>query len=310
MNSLLSLLQNHYQSQIDQSIPLNTVPDLSDSLYKNLSVKEARDTIEWIVAQQWEVQVEYVYESIRFLCSPGLMLLENLVENGHADLLCEVASASLSPTTALIVAHSLQMARNTHQVDNARAQSMIFLCLKEGDSDLIAKNFVLWMNDHKVAARAVKILSERNWPFDDVLLELSECIQAWNKKEMWDTESESVNQWISLLLSDEKFSGLIGEMAIVFERIYLQGETDTAFFEQKFQEILSNCSLEAAKNYMQTAKSSSADLLLPLFPERFKYELAQFPVVQNTPNAQRIREHKTIYEAVMGVDRKSHAKKI
>jgi len=82
--------------------------------------------------------------------------------------------------------------------------------------------------------------------------------------------------------------------------------------------MLSTCSLECAQNYMENAArtASSADLLLPLFPEHFKYQLAQYSIVQNTPNAQKIREHKNIRdaviigEAVMGVERKSHAKKI
>lgn len=310
MNSLLSFLQNHYQSQLDQAGPLITAPEISDNECASLSVEEAREIIDWIVQQNWEAKVEYVYESIRHLCSPGLILLERLVDNGHANVLCEINPTSLSPVNSLIVAHALQVARNTHQVDNDRAQSVILLCLKEGDSDLMSKNFMVWMNDGRVADKALKILLERNWPMAEVLFEITDWVHALSKKSMWEAEFEPVNQWMSVLLSDAKFSGLIGEIAVVFERSYQQNEPNAAFFEQKFQEILSNCSLEAAKNYMQTAEASSADLLLPLFPERFKYELAQFSVVQDTPNAQRIREHKNIYEAVMGGDRQSHAKKI
>lgn len=310
MNSLLPLLQNYYQSQIDKSLPLSTVPDLSNSTYTNLSAAEARATIDWIVQQQWEGQVDYVYESLRHLCSPALTLLESLVDNGHGDVLCDLNPTSLSPVNNLIVAHALQVGRNTSKIDDARAQNAIFLCLKDGDVDLMANNFAIWMNDHIVADFVVNNLLSRNAPLDGVLNELGEWIFALNRKSMWGPEFEPINQWITTLLSNEAFSGVVAEMATIYEYITQKDAVNAAFFAEKFRKMLSTCSWECAQNYMVTATAQSADLLLPLFPEHFQYQLAQSPVVQNTPNAQQIREYKNIGEAVVDVERKSHIKKM
>lgn len=316
MNSLLSLLQNHYQPQMDQSLRLGTEPDLPDILYKNLSVGKAQEAMDWIVQQQWEAQVEYVYESIRHLCSPALTLLKHLVENGHGNVLCGINPTALSPVNRVIVAHALQVGRNTSKINDALAQNAIFVYLKDGDVDLMAHNFTIWMNDHLVADFVVNNLLSRNAPLDGVLNEVGEWIFSLNRKSMWGPEFEPINQWITTLLSNEAFSGVVAEVAAIYEHIAQKDAANGAFFEGKFRQMLSTCSCECAQKYMETATASSADLLLPLFPESFQYQLAQFSVVQNSPNAQQIRERKNIAEAIMigealvGIERAPHTKKI
>lgn len=310
MNSLLSFLQNHYAHQ-PTSVVLGDPPEISDDDFIGLSENHAREVAHWVVQQTWEADVDYVYEHIRYLGSPGLKLLDRLAKHGHADTICGVYEPSLSGTNQVLLAHCLQVARNAYGVNEDRARSVILSCVDHGDPTLVSQNFVIWMNDWRVATRAVKLLKNNNCSMKEALLDIDDRVNNSLVHGVWDNDNTQMSQWVSSFLYDIEFSDLLGSMSGALEFVNDMEPSRSPFVEQKIQEMLSGCSLECAKAYVAKAVDPVfVDRLLPLFPERFKYELAHEPIVEHTPNAQHIRAHGTVYEAVAGYGGSPFSKKL
>ena len=313
MNSLLSLLKNHYATQLSNADALGAAPEIVDDCFITLSDQHAREVAQWVVQQNWQIDVEYQYEHIRYLASPGLALLDGLAKHGHADIICEVYDPSVSPANQVIIAHCLQVARNAYGVNDHRARSVILSCVENGDNTLVSQNFIVWMNDWTVASQAVKTFKHHNCPqaFNEALLEIGDKIYSALIHGVWDHDDTQMCQWVSSLLHDVKFASLLGSISGALEFVNDLDPSRLAFIEQKIQEVLSNCSLECAQTYMNEAEEEwFADRLLVLFPDRFKYQLAHCSIVEHTPNAQHIREHGTVYEAVIGLGSNPFTKKI
>lgn len=296
MNTLLSFLQNDYREAIGSGVPLAHTASVSNEMLGELNAQTALECAVWIMGQQWHIENSY-YDSISFMYSPALKLLDSIAEVGFTDSLCAAYSPQLNTTNQVILAHALQVARNVYPVDDAKVRRVILLALEHGDCEWIVKNFQVWINDPVVANCALHQLRTKSHNIDEVLLDIGDtlCTNLWYRK--WDDFAEKNMHWVSSLLSHQSFHPLVEYISDALKKTHTNPDLHQRCTHHA-QYMLSSLSLENAHAYLDSAKIEDAERLLPLFPERFKFELAHHQIFDGNTTAQWIRENGTVYEAV------------
>lgn len=295
MNTLLSFLQNDYRNAIELGQPLTHLAHVSDEMLGELDAQTALECATWIMGQHWHIENSY-YDCISLMYSPALKLLDNIAEAGFTDSLCAAHSPQLSATNQVILAHALQVARNVYPVDDAKVRRVMLLALEYGDCEWIKKNFHVWINDPIVASCALHQLRIHENSIEQALMDIGDVLHA-NLVRPWDDFAEKNMHWVSSLLPHPSFHSLLEYMSDALKDTHNNPELHQRCTHH-VKYMLSSLSLENAHAYLEGAQLEDAQRLLPLLPERFKFELAHHKIFDGNATAQWIRENGTVYEAV------------
>lgn len=295
MNTLLSFLQNDYQNAVIAGEPLTHLASIPDEMLDELNTQTALECAVWIMDQNWYIEIEY-WDVVSVIYSPALKILDNIAEAGFTESLCAAYTPSLNASNQVVLAHALQVARNVYPVDDTKVRRVMLLALEYGECEWIAKNFHVWINDPIVANCALHQLRTKNHSIEQALMDIGDVLHA-NLVSPWDDFAEKNMHWVASLLPHPSFHPLLDDMSQALERTNTDPENHQ-YCVHRVQYMLSSLSLENAHAYLDGAKFENAQSLLPLFPERLKFELAHHKIFEGSATAQWIRENGTVYEAV------------
>lgn len=295
MNNFLLDIQNFYAPQIKNGDVLDTLFELDDPQWINLSASEAYNIALWLVKQNWVCKGEYVYDDLFWLASPLIDMLTQLHENGHSAEILKVYPNTTSPTNKVAVAHVVQVIRNSWEKDlsiphaaliqkHAQAKKIIVDALENGDPKCMAENFTIWMNDPALAQKSFSVAQAHPQLLEAIIQSLGSTLWVWwGRSNTMNKDDCEFIILFSSVLNNPLSHPLIDDLA----NVLFQNPHQT--MQDKVLQVLLECPFETAKKACESVHDvTKIDAMLPYFPPHIRKDLAHLDVFHRSENAQKI----------------------
>jgi len=303
MNNLLATLQEIHRAQSDTGdfAPLGDIPTGD---WSALSPTEAKAISQWVVQTPWPISLEMMYDCMSWLHCPGNTVLNHLCEAGHAQIVLDSYAPTLSPQNCVMLAHTLQVARNQHLLDDT-AVPVLKECFDNGDPQLLLDNIIIWTNDMSLVPHVVWLGQSKGADLTELIVNLGDLVRHSVENRHDSPYDKQMREFGASLLNDPQFAPIVVDLLYSLE---YQGKHKATqcpdVYHMHLQNVLENCSWDTAVKALEYTHSGfpnvaqRADELLPFFPERLRYDLARLPIFESGENATQIRLNKTLGQVV------------